>query len=440
MSALVYEIYDLNLDELIARIEKLNKRAARLGLPEILLREGVTPERVGPGQLADPQMSDSLKALYPDTALADIPVGRYVERTINGHKCHFRKLLVTIIGEPVVLTTEAADGSPVRWRLVAVLQHTPNGNIVRHFPDTDDIELDETWRTAEPHCIHCGTKRQRKDTFLLYSPKDGLIQIGRNCLSDFTGYQNPNALAQAAEWLSLYRDLTEGFSEDRFGDGGWQHLHTESFLAFVSAAIRQDGWMSRTRAQDEGKMATADSAAGAMWQTPAWRKTYGLPEPGPADFETARAAYAWVKDTLSQRERLSEYEWNLVMATQPYTSTRNIGLVASGLNAYLREQEKALKAKIEREGRGESQHVGQVGEKLELELDCVFVLTLDTQYGSTDLCKFVDASGNVFVWFSSAGGPEQGKRYAGKGTVKGHDVRDGVKQTILTRCKLTQIG
>lgn len=429
MSALVYEIFELNLGELKARIEKLNKRAAKLSLPEVSMAVGVQPGA---------EMSDSLKQLYPDTPLADIPLEHMQERKIDGREYHFRKLLVTVIGEPVVLTTEAADGTPLRWRLVAVLQHEPQGNIVRRFPDTEDVELGEAWRTAPAHCIHCGTKRQRKDTFLLHSPKDGLIQLGRNCLSDYTGHQNPQALAHAAEWLHLFRNLTENYGDGEFSSSGWQHLHTLSYLAFVSAAIRQDGWVSRAKAQDEGKQATADSAAGAMWQTPAYRKTYRLPEPEASDFATAQAAYNWVKDTLSQRDRLSDYEWNLVTAMQPYTSLRNIGIVASAVNAYRRETEQQLQAKAA--GKGESQHVGQVGEKLEIEVTCTAVHYFEGHYGTGRVLKFVDEQGNVFVWMTGDDDDEPvGAKFSLKGTVKGHSEYKGVKETALTRCKMISV-
>ena len=45
-----------------------------------------------------------------------------------------------------------------------------------------------------------------------------------------------------------------------------------------------------------------------------------------------------------------------------------------------------------------------------------------------------DAQGNVYIWYASRG-IETRDGMTIKGTVKNHNERDGIKQTVLTRCK-----
>ncbi|MGA4842102.1 hypothetical protein [Streptomyces sp. G45] len=55
------------------------------------------------------------------------------------------------------------------------------------------------------------------------------------------------------------------------------------------------------------------------------------------------------------------------------------------------------------------------------------------------LVKFSDASGNVYVWFSSAAiVPDKGDEVEVTGTVKKHDMYGEVAQTVLTRCRVAE--
>jgi len=78
-----------------------------------------------------------------------------------------------------------------------------------------------------------------------------------------------------------------------------------------------------------------------------------------------------------------------------------------------------------------SAHIGTVGERAVFELVVERSLQFEGQYGSTfiNICK--DAAGNVVVYKGSNGwdkGP-----ITVKATVKAHDRRDGVAQTIIAR-------
>ena len=87
-----------------------------------------------------------------------------------------------------------------------------------------------------------------------------------------------------------------------------------------------------------------------------------------------------------------------------------------------------------------SHHVGTVGERVEfVAKKAEFITSWETQFGRTFLYKFTDENGNVFVWFAS-GAFDEHNGITVRGTVKKHDERDGVKQTVLTRCKIVAKG
>ena len=84
-----------------------------------------------------------------------------------------------------------------------------------------------------------------------------------------------------------------------------------------------------------------------------------------------------------------------------------------------------------------SDHVGQVGDKVELDVKYVRTGSYETRFGVTYVHTFEDADGNVFVWkTSSYGNFSNGENHV-KATIKDHDEYNGVKQTILTRCKFS---
>lgn len=90
-----------------------------------------------------------------------------------------------------------------------------------------------------------------------------------------------------------------------------------------------------------------------------------------------------------------------------------------------------------------SQHVGTVGERIELEVEYQRSARFDVKsfigYGTSTMYvhTFKDAAGNVLVWKTSSGLQlEEGAKVTLKGTVKEHNEYKGEKQTVLTRCNI----
>jgi len=94
-----------------------------------------------------------------------------------------------------------------------------------------------------------------------------------------------------------------------------------------------------------------------------------------------------------------------------------------------------------------SKHVGQVGDKITLNVIYVHTASWENAYGGwlnhssvTNLHAFKDDEGNVYVWKTANYiEAEYGDTLIIQGTVKDHSEYNGIPQTVLTRCKVTAV-
>lgn len=93
-----------------------------------------------------------------------------------------------------------------------------------------------------------------------------------------------------------------------------------------------------------------------------------------------------------------------------------------------------LKAKLPQ--KPASEHIGQVGDKVDIEVTHTRTGYYDTQFGTTWVHNFQDAAGNILIWKTSACSGFEKDTLRIKGTIKAHDEYNGIKQTVLTRCKI----
>ena len=118
------------------------------------------------------------------------------------------------------------------------------------------------------------------------------------------------------------------------------------------------------------------------------------------------------------------------------TDGQHVAVRKSFQRAQENSRERATRrlAKIEEE-RATSQHVGTVGERREFTLICEKQYSFDGMYGATyiNICR--DESGNVVVYKGSNALTEN-MTVVIIATVKAHEHRDGVAQTIIARPKI----
>lgn len=83
------------------------------------------------------------------------------------------------------------------------------------------------------------------------------------------------------------------------------------------------------------------------------------------------------------------------------------------------------------------EHIGTVGEKVTITLTCVYVIELDSNFGTVFINICEDADKNTIIYKGNAiGFPNKGETATIKATIKEHGVRNGVKQTVIQRPKV----
>ncbi len=83
-----------------------------------------------------------------------------------------------------------------------------------------------------------------------------------------------------------------------------------------------------------------------------------------------------------------------------------------------------------------SQFVGTIGERVEIEVTVVAARRQDGYYGPSTVHHMEDATGNKYLWNTSSKTWEVGNKYFIRGTIKDHKIIKNVNTTILTRCSL----
>ena len=390
-----YRVVDVQHDQALAKIEKLNKRWAKLGLPQI-----ETEFRGEREFIIDPDASH-----------------RVIE---------YRTIYMRVPELPAI------DG----WQIVGTIHPSSSGegNIVRRIPGA--IADLTAYYNVPFMCDHCGYLRRRNDTFVVQNTETAeMKQVGSTCMGDFLrGGSDPHAIMKMAEELV---DIVEFVAKPRprkeYGKIADDTIHTvplDFFLAMVNRKIREYRWVSKKEAWESRgrKVATATAAWDAM------RSQVEIDSIAPADFGAAREIIDWARATLSADDE-SEYIHNLaVITTGDFCSYRESGLVAS-IWAARRNHEKRAKAAPKKEDA--TGYVGKPKERLQpITMKVTAIKDISGQFTKI-IHKMEDGDGNHYAWFASVDPDlEIGKEYEIVGTVKDHREFRGEKETILTRCKV----
>lgn len=401
-----YKIPAGNLPALEAKIAKLAQRAVRV----------------------------AKKGNLVDSAPIAIEVGEKVFETdeVTGNRQMF--FMVSVTGSSPQLAG---------WQFIATLQHEEAGTILRSVPTASFPEGTlARFRAALPVCEHCNYNRRRNDTFVVRHSDGTVKQVGRNCLAAFTGCESPEALAAMAELLALAGEIAEMYEN---GGGGRGEIteDIEDYLGYVVCSIRESGWLSRTKARDQGGIATADLAWAGMHPTPF--QPYKM-VPTDADRAQAAAAFAWADNHLTEAasETLTDYEHNLRVAVAGgRVTSRLAGILGSVVGYYERAQSDILRKQVAEATKVRGNMAGYVGSPKKREtfrVTLVAVYDYTTQYGVTHAHKFITQDeGAVVMWKTGSDKLELGE-YSLVGTVKEHSEYKGELQTVVTRCKAERVN
>ena len=385
MKPQIFNIPACNLEILQKKMTKLNKKAVKAGTGEITLTK----------------------------------ISETVEKNADGTVDIFHQ--IAIEGE----TPKIAD-----WTFLARLDHnsdpTGKSNFVYVMPGQT---LDDSYRMAGADCEHCGYRRIRRNTYVLKHDKSGeLKQVGHTCVQDFIGIDPAKVAAQAERIIQMFKSAKDAEEQGTLGvPYNQRHIDLERFLAFTAQSIRQRGWISGKMAYENGGTSTANHVTTVMFNT--FIRSEDLPSA--ADMQRATAALEYAK-TLDRSA--SDYNHNVVtMAETGYIDWKATGIAASIVRIYDNHLARLESEKTNLD-LSDSDHVGELGKRINGQVKVIGKKHNVGFYNSTMVRMVSVNGGNLLVTF--AGGkfdPDVGSKIQIRGTVKKHDVFNGVKQTIVNR-------
>lgn len=406
---LILEILAERVSEATAELDKLVKKAQRYGSPDIRW------------------------------SLFEGPFSR--KEKITGWDGEVRT--VTRHYQRIEVTGEAPRVG--NYEFLARIEFTEGGNLLDLRPGVEGME--PRFRDTDCSCEHCGKKRSRKEVFVVREIETGnQMQVGRSCLRDFLGIDDP---AKVAFRFGFWREAAE-MGDDWSRGGGIEFCESlEGSLALASVCIRLFGWCSKGQAaKDERLTPTIDYVMDVLQppKSPTKEETARIKKieasVSPEDYEAARATIQWVRDQVDNVE--NEYIHNLVVlfSADNITSGRRMGLAISAVAAKARADGEVLRRTKEFEKKKLSNFVGKEGERIrDLEVTQTDSRVVSGgQFGDCVLVKFEDNQGNILSWFTGRGTDRRnGEKMTITGTVKRHQEYKGVKETQLSRVKISAL-
>ena len=379
MELLSFSIPTYKKEDLQKRLQKLVKKAHKYGNTDILFSFG------------------------------DKPFLAEVETEVGKRKIEYVRVFIS--GEAPQIAG---------WDLLGRVELMEGENLIHRVPGSNE-ELSGEFRHHNGHCDHCNTDRPRKDVYIL-SDGEKQIAVGRTCLRDFLGIDDPKHIVERAQFFKELKGFEDNLDGGDFKTSGFFVL--DDVLLRSAAFIRRDGYISKAKQKETGYTTTSQ----AVMMSIRGNKAYQI-ETTPNDLE-------WVEKTISLFRETeffdNDYMDNLrVILKQDIVHEKHMGLAASSVLAaqrYLSPKEENTK----------SSYIGEVKQRLrdlKLRLEKL-MLVGQGQYGPNYMYLFRDGEGNKFVWFSGNKlDMIEGSTYFFDATVKDHREYHGEKQTVLTRAK-----
>lgn len=326
------------------------------------------------------------------------------------------------------------------WVVIAVLEHQPYGNLV-HLVEGEwrpgkELKLPEKYKTAQSYCDHCNTMRARNKTVVLYNTETKEFkQVGTTCLKEYTSGIDADMIAAFEECT---KEPTEfmGFTSH----SKW-YVDMKNFLSGVVAASSLYGYISKSKAREINENnnktiveATCDLTIRLMSSKNVeedWKNIYKSDDTN----TFVEEALEWIQNMDADNN--SYFENLKVICSNELVELKHIGYAASLIASY-KNHLKAEKKKKEAEKQNEMYHYYRnVDDKISLQGNLACVANYDTQFGTMYVYKMIQSS-CIFVWKTSKylGIDDSGKEVMITGKIKEQSEFRGVRQNILTRCKV----
>ena len=367
----------------------------------------------------------------------------YLEDPIS-HKCYTYPIKVSCVEVFVEGLYKIND-----WAFVGTIEFTDNGNIIRLADNSFEGKIPSKYLHTPKICEHCGKIRNRKDTYLIYNDKTNEFkQVGSSCLLDYTQGLDADECAKIMACLDKVKNL-----------GDVDYIKDEFFNSYSSSSCGCDNTIKNyaialIKAKGYHKM---DNGIGSASDLCAFYFHDCFKE----DWEREFSKLTLASD--DEVKAIDEYAQQYIESNNMYMRNaslawlkgcieyRDFGLICSFINTYLKEV--AKRSAIDRN----NEFVGNIGDRITIKVAsyrCLFSNSYEVAYHTwvgSYTYEIIDEEGHTFIWKSSKDFDLCGvttKEGYGEfcdckvkeivATIVAHDEYKGIKQTKLSRGKITK--
>lgn len=313
-------------------------------------------------------------------------------------------------GEPVVLANVIDLDYPIvklgNWRVLAQLESFEGANLVFSVaPDSSSERRLDSYANCPIECEHCNTHRKRKLSYVLQdNESDDIKQVGSSCLEDFTGVDPAAALflAKVYDFVKVV-DCYDDFENGSFS-GKASAFATDEYVTRVLFLTERYGFVSSTKAKDEGCQATYDLA---HQLDSLLRNDSDVLQSYLDQHSRHRETAQTIIDWYAVKEPADSFERNLKLllaAPDVLMDRKHMAFVAASVPSYNRHLKKLLADKSVSDK--PSEHVGAKGEKRIEPVKLEGIFSFDSQFGETFRVNMRDEAGNKLSW-KTANPPQQ---------------------------------
>lgn len=315
------------------------------------------------------------------------------------------------------------------WEFIATLEHNDNGNIIRRY--NNEIDIPMRFRTSDNVCEHCNTKRNRSELFIIHNVNtNDWKQVGRNCLQLYTNGLN-------AEFVASYMDgIAQLERYDYYVNESCQvHVTPFEVIGFAKNVIDKIGYRNSNNDIPTKLFVTFLISLSPSEATKRINDILKEDVFTENDFSIDKNVVNDIIDYYMNANIDSEFMHNVKsLLSQETINVKNIGYLCYlpfGYDKHL-EHEKNKASIVANDG-----HFGTIGERFKnIKVNSIKVLTsFDTIYGITYVCRVILEDNRSFIW-KGRGICEDKEIDTASFTIKEHGEYNGVKQTLITNCRI----
>lgn len=336
---------------------------------------------------------------------------------------------------------EFEEPEEVKYVYVGLLRKVGEQNLLdidsnfktNYLMDTEhyDIGIPDEIYSIELECEHCHSGRELKKSHVVFDlDEDLFFQVASGCLTPYTYFNKDVDTVRNFEWLSVEYERTTLDGVNRVGYD--YSILDDLLLHTLTYYLEQDKltYIPRSEASfDRKRKCSIDLVKRHMGTKAVISKE-------------AVEKLEDLKYFLSTDSRVEQPNTSIMIEENLVPKSKEGYLIYQAFR-FLKSLENDVyvtenKGKVEK--KKDSNYVGVVGEKIELEATYVRLVEFETAYGTVGMHFFETDDGDILVWRTAKWlHVDKGDRFNLKGKVKSHDTFRDVKQTHINYVKMFKL-